>query len=384
MKDRGTFVIFIVLILLAGVLLVKSFLPTSFLASKPSVSDDKIKLRLSGYGGYLEEEYMKEIKYEFEEMYPHVEVVLEISPTSYEDMQFKTGFIPGYEQHILADFAAKDAPDVFYVPQGRSSLYIDAEALLDLQPFLFEKYGNAMAKETYTINRGSINLGVSSQTDHPYEAFLLIDFINNHYQKTLDSIREKAITKASAFLLPDSGLENKEAFEDAWNAFAVAMNRNDLILWKLPEQVSNYWGFRMPNEPYDYMYIQLTSNSFSNQIKSAIISLEAHYGDNQKVIQNFKTAIEIFIRAVDPTLTSEEVAQIIADLGFDMANFDLLPFHMVGSVYYNGYEYSTEATAIDIELTRKKEFYKIDLWLAYRLRVKKQDMLRMPYRKYPK
>jgi len=76
---------------------VKSFLPTSFLASKPSVSDDKIKLRLSGYGGYLEEEYMKEIKYEFEEMYPHVEVVLEISPTSYEDMQFKTGFIPGYE-----------------------------------------------------------------------------------------------------------------------------------------------------------------------------------------------------------------------------------------------------------------------------------------------
>lgn len=371
MKDRGTFVIFIVLILLAGVLLVKSFLPTSFLASKPSVSDDKIKLRLSGYGGYLEEEYMKEIKYEFEEMYPHVEVVLEISPTSYEDMQFKTGFIPGYEQHILAGFAAKDAPDVFYVPQGRSSLYIDAEALLDLQPFLFEKYGNAMAKETYTINRGSINLGVSSQTDHPYEAFLLIDFINNHYQKTLDSIREKAITKASAFLLPDSGLENKEAFEDTWNAFAVAMNRNDLILWKLPEQVSNYWGFRMPNEPYDYMYIQLTSNSFSNQIKSAIISLEAHYGDNQKVIQNFKTAIEIFIRAVDPTLTSEEVAQIIADLGFDMANFDLLPFHMVGSVYYNGYEYSTEATAIDIELTRKKEFYKIDLWLAYRLRVKK-------------
>jgi len=384
LKDRGTFVIFIVLILLAGVLLVKSFLPTSFLASKPSVSDDKIKLRLSGYGGYLEEEYMKDIKYEFEEMYPHVEVVLEISPTSYEDMQFKTGFIPGYEQHILADFAAKDAPDVFYVPQGRSSLYIDAEALLDLQPFLFEKYGNAMAKETYTINRGSINLGVSSQTDHPYEAFLLIDFINNHYQKTLDSIREKAITKASAFLLPDSGLESKEAFEDAWNAFAVAMNRNDLILWKLPEQVSNYWGFRMPNEPYDYMYIQLTSNSFSNQIKSAIISLEAHYGDNQKVIQNFKTAIEIFIRAVDPTLTSEEVAQIIADLGFDMANFDLLPFHMVGSVYYNGYEYSTEATAIDIELTRKKEFYKIDLWLAYRLRVKKQDMLRMPYRKYPK
>lgn len=140
----------------------------------------------------------------------------------------------------------------------------------------------------------------------------------------------------------------------------------------------------MPNEPYDYLYIQLTSNSFSNQIKSAIISLEAHYGDNQKVIQNCKTAIEIFIRAVDPTLTSGEVAQIIADLGFDMANFDLLPFHMVGSVYYNGYEYSTEAAQIDIELTRKKEFYKIDLWLAYRLRVKKQDMLRMPYRKYPK
>jgi len=384
LKDRGTFVIFIVLILLAGVLIVKSFLPTSFLASKPSVSDDKINLRLSGYGGYLEEEYMKEIKYEFEEMYPEVEVVLEISPTSYEDMQFKTGFISGYEQRILADFAAKDAPDVFYVPQGRSSLYIDAEALLDLQPFLVEKYGNAMAKETYTINRGSINLGVSSQTDHPYEVFLLIDFINNHYQKTLDTIREKAITKASAFLLPDSGLENKEAFEDTWNAFAVAMNRNDLILWKLPEQVSNYWGFRMPNEPYDYLYIQLTSNSFSNQIKSAIISLEAHYGDNQKVIQNCKTAIEIFIRAVDPTLTSEEVAQIITDLGFDMANFDLLPFHMIGSVYYNGFEYSTEAMGIDIELTRKKEFHKIDLWLAYRIRVKKQDMLRMPYRKYPK
>ena len=77
------------------------------------------------------------------------------------------------------------------------------------------------------------------------------------------------------------------------------------------------------------------------------------------MIQNFKTAIEIFIRAVDPTLTSEEVAQIIADLGFDMANFDLLPFHMVGSVYYNGYEYSTEATAIDIELTRKKNFTKL-------------------------
>ena len=122
MKDRGTFVIFIVLILLAGVLLVKSFLPTSFLASKPSVSDDKIKLRLSGYGGYLEEEYMKEIKYEFEEMYPEVEVVLEISPTSYEDMQFKLVLYLGMnsifslilQQKTLPMFSTYPKEDLLY------------------------------------------------------------------------------------------------------------------------------------------------------------------------------------------------------------------------------------------------------------------------------
>ncbi|MDD4264685.1 MAG: extracellular solute-binding protein [Firmicutes bacterium] len=385
MKDRGVFVIFVVLILLVAALIIKSILPSSFFAETNS-HEDKTVLRLSGYGGYLEEEYMKEVKDEFEQLYPHIQIILEIAPTSTEDMGYKAGFIPGYEQRILADYAAKDAPDVFYVPQGRTLLYIEAGGLINLQPFLSEKYEDApnTGNDIYMINRGTVNLGVSSQTEHSDEAFLLVDFIKNHYKKRLEITREKAIEKGSAFLLPGSGLENREAFEEAWNAFAVAMSRNDLLLWNPPDIVSLYWGFKVPNDPYDYLYVQLGSDPFTKQIGSAIVSFRALHGDNKKLVENFRTAIEISIRAVDPTLTTKEAEKIIADLGFDMGDFDLLPFHMVGAVYYNGYEYSTEATQIDIELTRKKEFYKIDSLLVYQLRAKKQGMLLMPYRKYPK
>ena len=52
LKDRGVFVIFVVLILLVAALIIKSILPSSFFAETNS-HEDKTVLRLSGYGGYL-------------------------------------------------------------------------------------------------------------------------------------------------------------------------------------------------------------------------------------------------------------------------------------------------------------------------------------------
>jgi len=380
MKDRSVFVFLIVFLLTATGLIIKSFLPSSRVVTN---DEGKIVLRLSGYGGYLEEEYVKEIKEKFEQMNPHIQVYLEISPISIEDMQFKSGFIPGYEQRVLSDYAAKAAPDVFYVPPGRLGPYLKAGALVNIKPFLGDVLRNNNSDEVFILNRGSVNLGMSSQTKYPKEASLLMNFIYEDYQERLETIRVNAIKKASDFLLPDSGLENNEAFQEAWNAFATAMHRSDLVLWTAPDREPLYWGFRAQDDPDDYIFVQLGYQNDKTKILSSAVSLRAIYADNQKMVDAFKTCLELFIRTIDPSLTSHDVEKVFIDLGFDVDNFDLLPFHMIGAVYHNGYEYYTEAIGIDIDLTRTKEFYKIHPGAVYRLKAKKQDMLRTPFRRYP-
>ena len=91
----------------------------------------------------------------------------------------------------------------------------------------------------------------------------------------------------------------------------------------------------------------------------------------------------LLIRAVDPTLTTEEVEKVLIDLGFDLDNFDLTPFHMIGAVYYHGYEYRTEALGIKKEHTMAQEFSKMTFGPSYKLIGRKQDAWRTPYRRYP-
>lgn len=388
MKDRSAFVIIIVLLLAATGLIIKSFFqPPRVVTQDKQDKEDKINLRVSGYGGYLEEDYLKEIKEEYENINPSIRIILEISPASIEDMSFKSGFIPNYEQRILADYAANNSPDIFYIPPGRIRRYAEAEALLNVQPFLDEEYSELSRNiegGTFAISRGSITLGISSKTKYPEEAFKLLDYIYKDYQKRLEEIRANAIKQAAKFLLPESGLESSDAFQLTWNAYAVAMNRSDLVLWTAPDSEPLYWGFRAPYDHYDYVYVQLGFRKEDRtKITSGSVSLRAPFADNFKMVHNFKTCMGLLIRAVDPTLTTEEVEKVLIDLGFDLDNFDLTPFHMIGAVYYHGYEYRTEALGIKKEHTMAQEFSKMTFGPSYKLIGRKQDAWRTPYRRYP-
>ena len=141
-------------------------------------------------------------------------------------------------------------------------------------------------------------------------------------------------------------------------------------------------GFRIPGEPYDHLFVNLSYQSDEFGIVAANVSLLAKYAYNSKLISEFRTCMEILMRAVDPSLTSERIYDIFEDLGFDFNNFNLKPFHMIGSVYYNGFEYSTSADPLTIEQTTNLNVNEVGYGDRYSFYIGKQGILRFK-RGYP-
>jgi ABC-type glycerol-3-phosphate transport system substrate-binding protein len=113
-----------------------------------SESPTKPKLRLMAFGNYKVKEFLQEAVGKFEEeLEPSFVVQLEVIPTSFDmDYYNITGYIPGYEQLLLAEFAAGDPPDLFFLPPAREEIYKKSGALLDISPC-------TMVMQTYHVNQ---------------------------------------------------------------------------------------------------------------------------------------------------------------------------------------------------------------------------------------
>lgn len=138
-------------------------------------------LRVSMWGDPEEQRRVEEAAKAFEAANPGVEVEVEVAPGTQI-----AGGITAYEQKLIVLVAAKDAPDVMYLPRDRYEFYAENGALVNLEPFI-EESGGAEKLAPGSLDGMRVGDGiyglvkdagavytVSAQTRHPAKAWELL------------------------------------------------------------------------------------------------------------------------------------------------------------------------------------------------------------------
>ncbi|MCR4402080.1 MAG: hypothetical protein NUW12_04745 [Firmicutes bacterium] len=138
-------------------------------------------LRVAMWGEPEEQRRVEEASRAFEAANAGVRVQLEIAPGTHI-----AGGVTAYEQKLIVLIAARNAPDVMYLPRERYEFYAEKGALVNLEPFIERNddsrrlppgslEGMRVGGGIYGLARDSGTvLAVSAQTRHPEAAWELL------------------------------------------------------------------------------------------------------------------------------------------------------------------------------------------------------------------
>lgn len=348
MKERFPFYVLVSIALILAIWLIFTFTYNPNNQTKLISEKRDVTLHFAAYGNYKEEEYLKEVLTDFMQEYPGIAVTYEIAPVAIEiASQFESGHIPGYEQKLLGNFAANDPPDLFYVPKARAQLYIDHNALLNLNPLLPNP--RQTNSPQYVIVKGDVSIGISSKTKYPNEAFNLLLFIQNDWSKQLADIKSKMIESGIKGLIATNVWDSIENFETNWNALTLTMNKEELVLWHEPiyndQKIIIYSFFNKLSTDASDRYAQIGLIIDKNgSIISISLKLNSLYANDKNILSKYITLVDILLATIHPEARQEDIEIIKNGIGIN----SLIPstdfFKMTGAYYFNGIEYTTEGT----------------------------------------
>ena len=320
--------------------------------TKELIDEDILTLRVAAYGNYKVNEFFNEAIDEYLELNPKIRVVYQVAPIPIEARYFQdTGFVPGYEHRLLAEFSAGDPPDIFYIPKGRGLLWYENGALIELNEYLDMPKAIDSKKAIYGITVGVGFAGIASKTQNPAESFRLLKFLGDYWEEHQIKFEEAVRKETEKITLPGSGLDGTvEEFMLIWNQVALTMNRDDLFLIPRPLVEVGSFGtsFRTPDD-YNYLFISVMSYDNGQTISNAGISFKNKVATQSKYLKNFTDCVEILLKTIDPVAREMGTAEILKGLGVDIDQFNLDFFYMTGFYHHNDIQYNTRGPNPDNE-----------------------------------
>ncbi len=325
--------------------------------TKELIDEDILTLRLAAYGNYKVNDFFDEAINEYMELNPKIRVVYHIAPVAIEAKYFQdTGFVPGYEHRLLAEFSVGDPPDIFFIPKGRGLLWYENGALIELNEYLDMPKAIDSKYAIYGITVGVGFAGISSKTKDLAESFKLLQFLGDYWEEYQRKFAVAVKEEAEGIALPGSGLDGTvEEFMLIWNQVALTMNRDDLFLMPKPLHEAGAYGtsFRTPDD-YNYLFVGIMSNDHGQSISNVHISFKNKVASQSKYLKNFTDCVEILLKTIDPVAREIGTAELLKGLGADLDHFNLDFFYMVGFYHHNDIQFHTMGPNPDFEHSEYK------------------------------
>ncbi len=320
--------------------------------TKELIDEDILALRVAAYGNYKVNEFFNEAIDEYLELNPKIKVVYHVAPIPIEARYFQdTGFVPGYEHRLLAEFSSGDPPDSFYIPKERGLLWYENGAFIELNEYLDMPKAIDSKNAIYGIPVGVGFAGIASKTQNPAESFRLLKFLGDYWEEYQIKFEEAVRKETEKITLPGSGLDGTvEEFMLIWNQVALTMNRDDLFLIPRPlDEVGRFGTSLRTPDDYNYLVISIMSYDSGHTISNVGISFKNKVATQSKYLKNFTDCVEILLKTIDPVAREMGTAEILKGLGADIDRFNLDFFYMTGFYHHNDIQYNTRGPNPDNE-----------------------------------
>ncbi|MFY9451948.1 MAG: hypothetical protein WAQ09_09445 [Bacillota bacterium] len=344
MKKRLGAVLLVLWIAVSIVLLVFAYTrerPEDAASSVP----EKPKVRLMAYGNYKVNEFLNDALAKFYEQDPPFVVELEVIPTGFDMDYFSmTGYIPGYEQRLLAEFAAGDPPDLFYLPPARGEVYRTSGALLELSEYT----GSEL--EHYGLMVGPSLLAIAHNTQMADEAIQLLIFLHDYTYQFEEEFRAAFLEESLKMPgdVDDLLSSSVDDFLKMWNQLALSKNLEQLVVFPaLFREMEEGFGYTFyvyeiaPNTFTPGLSMGFTPSTDNTKMAYAGVSMHVDLENNPEVVALFKECIKNLLQVADYQARINGPKEILEFLGSDeeISSFDF--FSMAGAARRNSVEYTT-------------------------------------------
>lgn len=305
---------------------------------------DKVSIRLAAYGSYKMSLFLQDAVAMFNDQYPKIQVKIEVAPIPLEAQSLaNTGFIPGYEHRLLAEFAANDSPDVFFIPPSRAGLYRVNGALIELSTCMNKP------DDIYGVMVGNGFAGISSQTKHLHEASLLLGFLEKYTDDYSMQSRQKTLDKAAYDFADIGGLDGTlEDFIATWNFVVMSKHCEDLIFFPhlFVEYDSGYHTSFKKDDDSHYLFVNVSSSDSGTTIDFVRLAFIPAFIEDPYLANLFREAVDTLIRVVDLEARENGSDSVLQGLGANLTDFDFHFFNQMGYYYHNGIQYRTLGPAL--------------------------------------
>ena len=353
MQIRKTFIVLFVVLIFSF-----SFLISGCFGKKEINQAADIKLRVYAFGSRSEELYLENVLKNFSEKYKELQAELRVAPLPPPEQQ--TGdFVSGYEYLLLADFAASDPPDVFFLNKGRIPAYIENKALLDLSPYLtssdkklFQLSNN---KPIYALPYfQEIQVVAAFSTKNPEKSSeLLLYLAKSRLQKEAEEA-EEALKRLQKATEEGAGiLDRPEMLYDIWNNLAFSYQNKEILLDEDSKHGDEYLICHEQAYRYPYMMLQFSTTK-DNKKPQVTLVINQQYIENPTLRRNISHALKVLIRSIHKDIDEEKAQAILTQIGLAKDASDLSQLKAGKSTQYGNYEFQAlgDYVSLGLKVTR--------------------------------
>lgn len=353
-KTRSTYVSLIILIFALV------FVATGCFSKKNSDTEGLVlNLRLFAFGPRSEELYLEELINSFNDSKKddQTKVSFRVVPLPPPDQQ--TGeFVSGYENLLLADFAATDPPDVFYLNKGRVPNYIENKALLDLSPYLSEEYKSEnqlpLNEPIYALPYyQNIQLVASFSTKNPEKTVELLSYISKNRTTKEVLAAQLASEKATKAALEGAGILDRvrdEVLYELWNNLALSYQNKEILIDEDSKHDDEFLISHEQAYGYPYMMLRRGINKDYNSQEITLI-INEQYIENPTLYRNMSEALYVLVRSIHIDITDEKANEILSELGIiSDSKIDLLALKNKKITKFRDYQFQALGDYVSVAL----------------------------------
>lgn len=325
---------------------------------KETTADNSINLRVYAFGSISEERYLEEILENFSNKHTNINAELRTTPTP--PPKYQTGdFVSGYENLLLADFAAQDPPDIFYLNKGRVAVYVENGALLDLSPYLtkeYLEYANLSAdKPIYSLPYYlDVELVGAFSTKHPQETVeLMMELSQDRIIKETKAAKEAALKAAEAAKDGAGILDRPDNLFELWNNLALSYQNKEILIDEDAKQGDDYLISHEQAYGYPYMMLRF-AESKEYQTPSVVLVLNQQYIENPTLRRNMSQALKVLVRSIHKDIDNNKAEELLSSLGVGKDATDLHNLKDGKAVTFGDYEFKAFGDFVSYTLTVTK------------------------------
>lgn len=348
----------LIVIFVLALILSFTFLIGGCFGKKEANQAIDIKLRVYAFGPRSEELYLENVLEDFTEKQKDLQADLRVAPLPPPEQQ--TGdFVSGYEYLLLADFAASDPPDVFFLTKGRIPAYIENKALLELSPYLSKNdmklFHLPNNEPIYALPYfQEIQLAAAFSTKNPEKASELLLCIAKKRLEKETKEAEEALKKLQHATEEGAGiLDRPDMVYDIWNNLALSYQNKEILLDEDSKQGDEYLISHEQAYRYPYMMLQFSTNK-DNKKPQVTLVINEQYIENPILRRNISHALIVLIRSIHKDIDGDKAQAILTEIGLAKDASDLLRLKAGKSTQYSNYEFQAlgDYVSLGLRVTR--------------------------------